>query len=383
MRSQPLSLYLLNFFISLHLYSVAYIASGFITERFGSLWVSPLFALQALIGVLVLACFPALMRIFGSARVFLWLLVMEGVVFWVIAKGAVSLFILPAILFSLMSAGFFSYCLDIFMEREISNEEQTGGARTAQLTVANAALILPAFVAGFIAEVLGFRAVYAIATLFLIPALYVFLRHIAHKPEPHYTDWSIHMAFDRLYVSRDVRTISVLRFLLNIFFTWMVIYLPLFLYQEIGFSWLDIGTLLSIILIPYILTELPAGLLADRYIGEQELLIGGFLLMAAGTVALSFTNVASFWFFAVALITTRFGGALVESMTETYFFRRVGAQDEGIIMFFRLLYPASYLIGAILGASMLFFLPLSGIWAPFGVILSLGALFTLGLRDTK
>lgn len=383
MRTQPLPLYLLNFFLALHTYIVAYIASGFIAEIIGVKSVSMVYAAQALLGFFVLFFLPRIIRIFGNIRTLLWLTVIEAGVFGGIALLDTPLFVLPLIVFSIASSTFFPLCMDILIEYYTKNEGDAGGARTAHLTVSNTALVLAPFISGFIADALGFRAVYMVSMLFLVPFFFILIRHFHAFIDPAYHDQNTRGAIRRLWAASDLMRISILRFLLNFFFAWMVIYVPLFLHKTIGFSWVDIGIMLSIALIPYVLTELPAGIVADTRLGEKEFLIGGFLLTGVGTLALIFTSAPVFWFFTSALVITRFGAALIESMTETYFFRRVNESDGGIIMLFRLLFPASYLIGALSGTAILFFFSIEYIWTVLTCVLLLGAFIATRIRDTQ
>ncbi len=383
MRSQPFSLYLLNFFLALHTYLVAYVASGFIADIAGIESVNIVYAAQALLGFCTLIVLPRAIRALGNARVLLWLTVLEAAIFGGIVFFDAPSLVLPLIVFSIASSTFFPLCIDILIEHYTRDEGISGGARTAHLTVSNSALVLSPFIAGAVVETLGFRAVYIISMLALVPFFFILIRHYRAFQDPEYKDSNIPLALKRLCTSRDLTTISILRFLLNFFFAWMVVYVPLFLHETVGFSWGDIGLMLSIALIPYVLTELPAGLIADARLGEQELLISGFLIAAVGTVGLSFTSVSSFAFFATALVVTRLGAALVESMTETYFFRRVKENDEGIIMVFRLLFPVAYLLGALSGAFTLFFLPIAHIWTILAILLVVGAFISTRIRDTQ
>jgi MFS family permease len=96
------------------------------------------------------------------------------------------------------------------------------------------------------------------------------------------------------------RSIGV-QFVLNFFFAWMVIYLPLLLAKEIGFSWDKIGFIFTIMLLPFLLFELPAGILGDRKLGEKELLVFGFVVMFISTLAIPLLSVPAFWSWALLL----------------------------------------------------------------------------------
>ena len=85
----------------------------------------------------------------------------------------------------------------------------------------------------------------------------------------------------------------------------------------------------------------------------------------------------------VLFFISRVGAALVESTTESYFFKHMQGGDAGIISFFRLLRPLSILIGSLLGALALFYLPFNYIFVVLGLLMIPGIFFTLALKDTK
>ena len=63
----------------------------------------------------------------------------------------------------------------------------------------------------------------------------------------------------------------------------MVIYTPIYLHEHIGLPWSDIGIIFTIMLLPFVLFEFPAGKLADGKWGEKEPPIIGIILIAVST----------------------------------------------------------------------------------------------------
>ena len=173
------------------------------------------------------------------------------------------------------------------------------------------------------------------------------------------------------------------QFVMRIFFSWMVIYMPIYLISRIGFSWAEFGIMTFIVLIPFALFELPAGKIADRYLGEQELLSLGFFIAALFTVFLSFIETNNFVFWAAVLFTIRIGVSLVEIMTESYFFKHVSSNDNNTISFFRMMRPAAYIAGPIIATIALTFLDFKFIWIILGFILLYGLRFSFAIQDTR
>ena len=173
------------------------------------------------------------------------------------------------------------------------------------------------------------------------------------------------------------------QFILRFFFAWMVIYMPIYLHVHIGFSWSEIGIMFAIMLLPFALLELPAGKIADRWLGEKEILSAGFLIAALFTILVSFITSNNFFIWTATLFMMRVGASLIEIMTESYFFKHVQGDDNNIISFFRITRPAAYIIGPIVASIALIFLDLRFIFIILGLILFSGLYYSFRIEDTK
>ena len=77
------------------------------------------------------------------------------------------------------------------------------------------------------------------------------------------------------------------------------------------------------------------------------------------------------------------GGAAVEVMTETHFFKRVSAMDANLIGIYQMLRPISAVVGPIVASLALLLVPFPFIFAVFGAILALGIPITFLMKDTR
>ncbi len=84
----------------------------------------------------------------------------------------------------------------------------------------------------------------------------------------------------------------------------------------------------------------------------------------------------------VALFASRIGAALVEVMTDTYFFKSVGKRDTGLITIFRIARPAGIVAGALWGIVVLLYTSYAGMFFTLGVISLWGIMQSLRIRDT-
>ena len=125
----------------------------------------------------------------------------------------------------------------------------------------------------------------------------------------------------------------------------------------------------AIMLLPFPLFEIPLGKLADRKLGEKEILMTGFIVAGLSTV--------------VILFISRVGASAIEIMTESYFFKHVDGKDTDTISLFRILRPLGYIIGPLLGGVALIFINIKMIFLIPGFMLLLGVLPAFGIKDTK
>jgi MFS family permease len=162
----------------------------------------------------------------------------------------------------------------------------------------------------------------------------------------------------------------------------MVIYVPLYLIEYIHFDWKEIGALFTIMLLPFVLFEIPAGWISDKKLGEQEMMIGGFLIATGAIVAIPFLHNA-FLSWAVVLFISRVGASLVEVTTESYFFKKIGAKDSDLLSIFRMTRSVSYLVTPAIVVVTFLALSFQYSFLILALITLSGILFASRIRDTK
>ena len=111
-------------------------------------------------------------------------------------------------------------------------------------------------------------------------------------------------------------------------------------------------------------------------------MITGFVVIALSSSAIALISTTAFWVWALVLFLTRVGAAAVESMNETYFFKKTGDTDADMLEFFRMTYPLSYVVAPLLGSLVLVFVDLRYLFVVLGIIMLTGIMYALKLRDT-
>jgi MFS family permease len=271
------------------------------------------------------------------------------------------------------------------LEATVSGEEATGRVRTAFLTAGNTALILAPLAIGLLLGATdAYERIYLAAAFSLIPLIVLFALHPMSEgrvPQMVRTRETLRAGFG----DPDVRSVFVAYYLLQFFYYSAPFYIPLYLHSIIGIPWSTLGWVLSVVLIPFLLIEYPAGLVADRWLGDKELMVAGFIITGIALGLFGLVDAATPLLIIIALLAaTRVGVALVEAMTEGHFFRRVSERDAGMVSVFRMGRPFAALTAPIAGSILL---ALGGYWWLFmgcGIIVGIAGVITaLGIKDVR
>lgn len=369
--------------LSIHFGTILFINSSLLSRFFEQDTVSLLFFIGALGNIILFLLAPKLIEWVGKGTLLLFFLVLAfistiGLGF---ASSAVSVFVFFTIYSSILFIIY--YCLDIFLE-EISLDTKTGEVRGLYYTFFNLGLVIgPLVLALFVFES-NFKLVYTAAALILVPVIFlVFTLFGSHMPTWH----GLHpkhmfLPFGLWWKAINIRRITMARLMLELFFALMVIYVPIYLYSIVGFDWAELGIIFTVMLLPFILFQWPAGELADRFYGEKEILSLGFIITATSLLVMPFLGKV-FIAWMVILFISRVGASLIEVMTESYFFKQVTSHDTRLISIFRLTRPVSIALAAIFGAIALNLFSFDKIFYIMLVAIVFGLKEALMIKDTK
>lgn len=203
------------------------------------------------------------------------------------------------------------------------------------------------------------------------------------KKEAKYQYEKIGTAIRKTWLNKNLRGTFFIALLLQIFYNTAIIYLPIYLHQNLGIDWSQLGIMFSIMLIPFLIFEIPAGIIADKYIGEKEIWFFGFFVLILSLLLFFFVKTTNFWTWTIILFLSRIGAALIEAMRESYFFKLVDAKDVSFINVFRISKPLGYIIGPLIAIAVLAFLPIHYIFLIIAIISLSGFYFIYSIQDTK
>jgi len=370
-------------FVSIHYGTILYINSSLLGNFFKPDIVSLLFLIGALGNVILFLLAPKLIELFGKRILLLFFLLLA--IASTLGMGLAQTSQVVLIFFVVYSSILFIiyYYLDIFLE-ELSKNENTGEVRGVYFTFFNLGLTMGPFVLAVFALDNAFDLVYIVAATLLIPPVLLVLSSFkSHMPKWHgLHPQHMFLPFSVWWQTKNIRRITLARLALEFFFAFMVIYTPIYLHSIIGFTWSELGIIFTVMLLPFIIFQWPAGELADRFYGEKEIMSIGFIITALSLLAMPFLGKAFFvWMF--ILFLSRVGASLIEVMTESYFFKQVDASDTRLISIFRLTRPVSIILAAIFGILLLSFFSLDKIFYVLVIAVIYGLKETLLLKDTK
>jgi MFS family permease len=276
------------------------------------------------------------------------------------------------------------FTLDIYLENSVTDERNTGNIRGMFLTVSNVALVISPAIVGLIVVGGQFWKIYAVSALFLIPLLVLIMRYFKPLSVISIKKTSFLKTFASFRKNKDLNNVFKTQIILQFFYAWMVIYVPVYLYEHIGFPWSKIGIIFTIMLLPFVLFELPLGKLADEKLGEKEIMTVGFIIIGLSVLFIPFLTTASFFLWAALLFLTRTGASFVEITSESYFFKHVDGNDSDKISLFRLTRPLSFVLAPLVAMLSLWLLPSFGsIFMVLGIICLFGVRYSLAIKDTK
>ncbi len=316
-------IFVATLFISINYGALLYLNSTYLGTFFSQTAVSALFLAGAIANVLLFLIAPKLVNLFGKK----WLLLVSlvalalsdlGMIFTHTSWGVAGSFILYSVLLFIVY-----YYIDIFIEEE-SDDTHTGEIRGTYYTVMNAGIALGPLLLSVLPKEDGYQRVYWLGFLLLIIPILVSLWILLSRKHAHHKvvrPWRI-LPFRRWWKMRNIRATTLAKLVLETFFAVAVIYLPLYAHTVVGFEWSELGLMFAIALTPFVLVEWPAGRLADKYWGEKEMMTVGFFLTGTALLTVPFLP-HNFVVWTTALFISRIGAALVEIMTETYFFKKI------------------------------------------------------------
>lgn len=371
------------FFLALFSSVPSFANSSFLETFLSEQTVGIVFSVGSLLSLLTLVRLPRLLSRFGVFRVTLMMFAVELLVLAILSTSPFAWLTISALVLHLFIARALFYSLDIFVE-SFSSDEKTGTIRGILLTVMNAAILFsPLILALTLGETENYERMYIVAGALLIPAVAILVASFKDFKDPVYERVRVRESIAESIRNKDLFNIFGAQFILRFFYTWMIIYTPLYLINEIGLTWAQIGPIFTIMLLPFPLLQLPIGKIADKYLGEKEILITGFIIMGLSTALLSFYTGTNIVIWGVMLFMTRIGASVIEVLSDSYFFKNINSTQTSLVALYRIVSPASYVVAPLVSTVALTLMDIRYTFVLLGAIVLTGVIFSANINDTK
>lgn len=376
--------YLFGFLSAFSTASVAYIDSSFLSTFIQQKFVGNIYIIAYIFVIICFLITPFILRRFGNFKVALFLVITELVALLGVALLVTPIWIIICLMVNLITIPLIYFSADIFLEGYSSNK-QTGVIRGIYLTAINLAWVLAQLINGPIVISNGYQRIYFVSFLLVASTALILILGFRKFKDSSYPVVNIWQTTKSVWKNKNLLNIIMANFLLYFFYSWMIIYIPIYLNGTIGFSWKEIGVIFSIMLLPFVLVQFPSGYLADKKYGEKEMLNVGFVIVAVATGSIFFITGGNLILWATILFATRIGAAIIEVMCNAYFFKKVDGLDANIISFFRLSGTLAYVFGALFATLFLNFLSfdIRHLFLVLGLVMLIGLKFGLSLKDTN
>ena len=286
-------------------------------------------------------------------------------------------FLMTFIIFDLLAWVTINMILESF-----SIDKESGKIYGFNFTLFNLGFLIAPIISTQLLSRFGFQGVFSLAiTTTSIIFLIAFFK--LNQIDYRYTKKiSVKKIFKKVSERKDILNIFFVALSLYFFYSIMTIYTPLYLLDK-GLSWSQIGIIFTIMLIPFVLIQYPAGLLADKKFGEKEIIFISLIIVAASTIIFCITESTEVMILSLILFCSRVGAALVEILQSSYFYKRVDGTDVELIAFFQTANPIAYILAPAISGILLIFFDMKSVFILSTVISLLTLYPTYKLVDNK
>ena len=366
-------MYIISFFFTFHIALSAYVNSTFLTKIIDETYVGVLYTVSSLLALILLSKSSSILKYFGNKRLTMRLLIVNMLALTGMITSQ-NPYVIGASFIAFMSTNSLIYlCLDIFIEH-YSDKEKVGRNRGIFLTVVSVSWMISPLITSFLmTREGGYNAIYILALIAAAIMTIGLLFSIKTFKDSVYKKTPFLETYKFLKTNPHMMAITIINFLLQFFYAWMVVYTPIYLHNHIGLDWGQIGIIFTAMLAPFVIFSLPVGILIDKYhVKKRTLLYVGFIVMIISTFAISIITTKNIYLWAAILFLTRTGASIIETTSEIYFFTHTGEEDAYLLGVFRDMSPVAYIIAPIIATAIFIDLPFQYLFAILGIILLAG-----------
>jgi MFS family permease len=324
---------MMTFFFALHYAIPVYATSSYLHKYFNSSIVSATYMVGSILALIASVSIAKSIRRFHTYQFTFGVALAEIVVITIFGHTQ-NIYLLPVFfIVHFVLQVLLNVCLNVFIE-SFTVHAKVGSVRGLFLAIFNLGVLISPFIGGMILKYSSFATLYTVSACMLIPYLYFLHHYLKHIKEPAYHQIDLFGAARQAFKNKNLRAALIGELTVQSFYAVMVIYSPLYL-TAIG---IPLTTYLTVIiplaLIPLVLLPYELGYLADKKFGEKEMLIIGLLILTVSTFLIVITRTTDIRVWVLILLLSRIGASFIETMSFSYYFKKVGAEDPSLTALF-------------------------------------------------
>lgn len=375
-------MYILSFLFTLHIALSAYVNSIFLSNYISEKYVGILYTISSVTTLILLLKSSNILKSFGNKKLTLYLLLINMLSLTGMIASTNPYIIATSFVLFVSTNTQILFCIDIFIEH-FGNKKTVGKNRGLYLMIINLAWISsPLLVSMFIKNEGGYRIIYLIsfiATIIMTIGLFFSIKKFKDKS---YEKTPFIETYKYLKTNHHMLMITIINFILQFFYAWMVVYTPIYLFKHIGFGWSELGIIFTIMLSPFVIFGLPIGILIDKYhMSKRILLYIGFIIISISTLLISIMTTKSIILWAIILFMTRVGASIIETTSEIYFFTHIKEEETFLLSVFRDMMPIAYIIAPLIATLVFIYLPFNYLFIVLSIILISGLYYIPHLKQ--
>lgn len=375
-----------NFFSSLHIFVIVYVITPYLAAYMPDDQVGLVVSFGAGLTLLSFPLMPRLVARFGARWSAVGMAFISATALLILAAAPPVWLAVLALALVCAIAPLIQYLLDLLLEALSTAHDEVSRMRALFTTAANVALIGAPLLIGVLMDgTNNYSLVFLAIALSLVPFMVLFMYEQLPEKTPH-THIKLLDSCLCVFNDNDLRAAALANGILQLFFHLAPLYVPLYLHHVLGMPWSTLGWVFAVMLIPFVIVEYPASYIADRWLGDKELLMLGFAIIGASFAGLAYVGTQTpLWILITLLVLSRVGAALVEAMVEGHFFRRISAEDANTVSLYRMTRPLAALSAPLI-ASVVLGLTGSYVWffVSMGLLVGIAGIITAAhIKDVR
>jgi MFS family permease len=374
-------LYFCTFLLGVASAFILYLESDYFKVALRSENITPFYVISYGIALFLMLNWHHMVRLFGKKRVFQFSLSIKILISLLLALFPISAWTAWLLIIYIAFTVLSWLDMDNLLET-CSVDKKTGKIRGLYLTIENAGYLAAPFLSGLLVSKYGFQAAFGASFLILVAVMIITSLRIKNVSECQIERTKFLPFLKKVFSRRNIMKTYYISFLLEFFYALMIIYTPLYL-LDLGFNWLTIGKIFTLMLLPFVLLQYPAGYLADKKYEERDMMAISLFILGLSTIAIYFIDSKNALVWGIVLFATRIGASLIEVLRDSYFYKRIDQTNVDIVDFFRTVRPMAYIIGSLIAAPIVFVFHIKLIFIIVGVAVLTGIPVSLSLASSR